>query len=1175
MGPKEKIFTSAVCVLATASIVYSVSTQNLLLKPLPKERSTSPFVMQVSANDGEEPMYLDGVYEGEAEGFSGMIRVSVEIEGGKIKSIQVLSQTETPEYYEKAKDVVARIVEQNSLSVDSVSGATITSDAIKEAVYNALVKAERPSDSKTAPKTEKPKKSEEAEQEKKQDEQTRPPVSPGSTSVQTGGLKDGTYIGVGRGWNGQIRVRITVKNKALTNIEILSHNEDSPYFDQALSVIQRILSGGSGNVSTVSGATYSSNGIIQAVKNALSQAKGEEPDSQGGGQDDTPQGGQTPDENGQGGHGGGYVPDGNEGSGEDVVIPSDLDQVMIKDVMEDGEYVGYAVGYQKAGRIKTTVTIENGEVKSIKVAEQKPEYADDIDIFRERAIRITEFMTGENARKIAAVSNLYGKLVDKIFWAPDPYEAAKELLGEGYAEPLKGVKPTDNYIYREPKLSGAIKSYLGDKYDVGDMFDAVTGATISSQGVGRSVENAMQKAVNDAKLNNDVKDTMVTAPKDKFLRANRERPLDLSKLRVTLLKKDGTKEELTAKELEAKGIVMTDVQTNTPITDGMSLAQYPAHGLIQVEVRHKVSLSNDRFSIELGDYSDDYVKQIHYSLDGQTWYLVKDPVMSQQNPDNISYRNQVIDAPKSFQYRKVHVRVVSQSGQVYEYETDKLAGASGDTLYQVTDAKGNSNVPTRLFVQFRFSGTEADKEQVPDSGVKPPKPDGGDSKPDKEVPVDSSVISTDLDLSRDIDYIEGQPIKPIKVTLLDHDAELIPQIENLPKGLSFNGTHIVGTPEVAEKDWDPNYYQGQHMLVNIRIKAKKGDVVLVKTDKLHLRRDQDKDGIADYNEAEKDQKVFNPRITDRTPIRVDGVAPMMKDYKARIQNLPEKGVQVTILEKPELSKKGMTQVKLGFKVEGLEKVGEAVLPIEVINPATEIPEPEIPELPDKEVPVDSSVISTDLDLSRDIDYIEGQPIKPIKVTLLDHDAELIPQIENLPKGLSFNGTHIVGTPEVAEKDWDPNYYQGQHMLVNIRIKAKKGDVVLVKTDKLHLRRDQDKDGIADYNEAEKDQKVFNAQLKDSSPIKVQGKTPTLEEYKAKIKNLPAKGVTVEILEQPNLSAAGKTKVKLGFRVDGLTKVGEKEIMIEVVQPAADQPQTAAVPEGEKTKEETVQETAAD
>lgn len=83
--------------------------------------------------------YTDGTYTGEAQGRNDIIRVSVTVTDGQISDVEVTEQDETPEYAGPALEQMPDlIVDNNSTDVDAISGATITSDAIKEAVDNAL-----------------------------------------------------------------------------------------------------------------------------------------------------------------------------------------------------------------------------------------------------------------------------------------------------------------------------------------------------------------------------------------------------------------------------------------------------------------------------------------------------------------------------------------------------------------------------------------------------------------------------------------------------------------------------------------------------------------------------------------------------------------------------------------------------------------------------------------------------------------------------------------------------------------------------------------------------------------------------------------------------------------------------------------------------------------------------
>lgn len=92
-------------------------------------------------NESEEG-YPDGVFAGEGTGFGGTIQVEVTIQGGAIQKIEVLSaEKEDSAYLEMAKEVTQRVVEAQSIQVDTVSGATFSSKGILEAVGQALEKA--------------------------------------------------------------------------------------------------------------------------------------------------------------------------------------------------------------------------------------------------------------------------------------------------------------------------------------------------------------------------------------------------------------------------------------------------------------------------------------------------------------------------------------------------------------------------------------------------------------------------------------------------------------------------------------------------------------------------------------------------------------------------------------------------------------------------------------------------------------------------------------------------------------------------------------------------------------------------------------------------------------------------------------------------------------------------
>ena len=86
--------------------------------------------------------------------------------------------------------------------------------------------------------------------------------------------KDGTYTGSAQGFGGAITVQVTLASDEITDIQVTSApGEDSAYLSQGEGVISSIISAQSTDVDTVSGATFSSTGIINAVVDALGKAE--------------------------------------------------------------------------------------------------------------------------------------------------------------------------------------------------------------------------------------------------------------------------------------------------------------------------------------------------------------------------------------------------------------------------------------------------------------------------------------------------------------------------------------------------------------------------------------------------------------------------------------------------------------------------------------------------------------------------------------------------------------------------------------------------------------------------------------------------------------------------------------------------------------------------------------
>jgi len=80
----------------------------------------------------------DGTYAGTAPGFKADISLEVTVAGGKITAISVTEQQETADRWADAEKVIEEIIAKQTVQVDTVSGATVSSDAIIKAVQNAL-----------------------------------------------------------------------------------------------------------------------------------------------------------------------------------------------------------------------------------------------------------------------------------------------------------------------------------------------------------------------------------------------------------------------------------------------------------------------------------------------------------------------------------------------------------------------------------------------------------------------------------------------------------------------------------------------------------------------------------------------------------------------------------------------------------------------------------------------------------------------------------------------------------------------------------------------------------------------------------------------------------------------------------------------------------------------------
>ncbi len=354
-----------------------------------KERKTAPVTTKAPAPAvtpvSESGAYRDGTYTGTGTGFSGPITVQVVIEGGKIKDITVVSSTDDSPYLQNASALLKQIVALQSTNVDTVSGATYSSVGLISAVRDALQKAGGSSASDSALPVLA------ASESQNKTSENAPAVE---AIAEPAAYRDGVYTGTGTGFGGQMRVQVTVSGGKITDIQVLSSKDDSPYLQNACALLQNIIASQSTNVDAVSGATYSSAGLIEAVRNALANAAtGEVP------AETTP------------------VPAAKT-EPPATTVPA-VPQETGKFPYPDGVYTGSGEGY--GGTTKIELTLKNGTIQKIHVVSNE-----DDEAFFKRAETLISLVIQRQSTDVDAVSGATFSSEGILEAIQEALEAAKQ-----------------------------------------------------------------------------------------------------------------------------------------------------------------------------------------------------------------------------------------------------------------------------------------------------------------------------------------------------------------------------------------------------------------------------------------------------------------------------------------------------------------------------------------------------------------------------------------------------------------------------------------------------------------------------------------------------------------------------------------------------------------------------
>lgn len=451
-GKKLKPFAPAISVAVVASCVagslsgykppvYAAQEQTVQEK---KEEQTEQQPAQAAKGSFD---LADGVYKGTGTGYAGEITVAVQIKDKQIVSIDILSSSDDAAFFKRAQAVIDKIIEGQTLDVDTVSGATYSSRGIISAVKNALTGEK---DSGTTG----------------QSQSGSGAAAGSSTSVSAvedpSAYKDGTYYGTGTGFGGTLKVKVEISGGKIASIQIVENQDGSEYISKASALINTIIQNQSTNVDTVSGATYSSVGIIQAVRDALSQAAV------------NTSGTTTSGEAGNAGNSGNQNQDTSAATGN---FP-----------YKEGIYYGTAEGY--SGDVSVAVVIQEKSIKAILITETS-----DDEAFFQRAMGVVKNILKTQSTEVDTVSGatysskgILGAIQNAL------KQAEKVTNGENIEEKAdttqleEAIKTAEALVQEE--YTEASWSVLAVRLqDAKEMLETAGQTSVKQQTVDKAVEN--------------------------------------------------------------------------------------------------------------------------------------------------------------------------------------------------------------------------------------------------------------------------------------------------------------------------------------------------------------------------------------------------------------------------------------------------------------------------------------------------------------------------------------------------------------------------------------------------------------------------------------------------------------------------------------------------------------
>ncbi|MCD8105412.1 MAG: FMN-binding protein, partial [Lachnospiraceae bacterium] len=236
-------------------------------------------------------LYTPGTYTASAEGISSTITVNVTFdETGMYRIDYDLSGETAGLGADIGPEITSRILEAQSVDVDGVSGATVTSDAVKQAVEDCIAQAlivNAEDDAETEEETEAAETDAaetEAESEASEEETTAGNVETeeeAETDLADGSALylAGTYTATAEGYSTEVTVAMTFDENNIVEMDADVSGETSTWALIDDDVVAQVLEAQSVDVDGISGATVTTDAILEAAEDCIAQAMIEEDDS--------------------------------------------------------------------------------------------------------------------------------------------------------------------------------------------------------------------------------------------------------------------------------------------------------------------------------------------------------------------------------------------------------------------------------------------------------------------------------------------------------------------------------------------------------------------------------------------------------------------------------------------------------------------------------------------------------------------------------------------------------------------------------------------------------------------------------------------------------------------------------------------------------------------------------